>query len=167
MTFSLAACGGNSGDTQAPAAGNEETEAPAESGDDAGSKRRSRIQDRRYWTYYRRRICLRYCRTERYGDCGWGDQRSRRHRRRSDWAELPGRWAWPGEVRKRIQYSERLGYAGTGWKRNLQSLHCSCWAELQRQYVPAYTVRNSSKVRTVWQCVPYVLLWPQPGSWVR
>lgn len=35
MTFSLAACGGNGGETQAPAEDNPETEAPAESGDDA------------------------------------------------------------------------------------------------------------------------------------
>lgn len=35
MTFSLAACGGNGGETQAPAEDNAETEAPAESGDDA------------------------------------------------------------------------------------------------------------------------------------
>ncbi|NBK91264.1 amino acid ABC transporter substrate-binding protein [bacterium 1XD21-13] len=35
MTFSLAACGGKSGETEAPAADNAETEAPAEAGDDA------------------------------------------------------------------------------------------------------------------------------------
>lgn len=35
MTFSLAACGGNGGETQAPAEDGTETEAPAESGDDA------------------------------------------------------------------------------------------------------------------------------------
>lgn len=35
MTFSLAACGGNGGDTQAPAEDNAETEAPAETGGDS------------------------------------------------------------------------------------------------------------------------------------
>ena len=38
MTFSLAACGGKGGETEAPAADNAETEAPAEAGNDAEAR---------------------------------------------------------------------------------------------------------------------------------